>query len=82
MTESGAKTKNKVLLILTERCKGCGFCVEFCPQHVLSISKEVNARGYYPVYLNDNDKCTKCNLCGLVCPDFAISVVGDKEAQD
>jgi len=71
-----------VLLILTERCKGCGFCVEFCPQQVLSVSKEVNTRGYYPVYLNDNDKCTKCNLCGLVCPDFAISVVGDKEAQD
>ena len=31
--------------ILMERCKGCGFCVEFCPTHVLALSSAFNS--YY-----------------------------------
>ena len=81
MHMSGARTKNKELLIFTERCKGCGFCIEFCAQHVLSVSRELNGKGYNPVYLNDSDECTKCNMCGMICPDFAITVVEASQSE-
>ena len=57
---------------LWERCKGCGFCIEFCPTKVLGFSKEYNEKGYhFPVAVSP-DKCIGCNMCGLYCPDFAI----------
>ncbi|MCZ2156737.1 MAG: 4Fe-4S binding protein [Bryobacterales bacterium] len=56
----------------TERCKGCAFCVEFCPPRVLGLSATFNAKGYHVPELVDPDKCTGCDLCGMYCPDFAI----------
>jgi 2-oxoglutarate ferredoxin oxidoreductase subunit delta len=54
------------------RCKGCGFCIAFCPPKVLEFSDEFNSLGYHPPRLVDPDGCTGCDLCGLYCPDFAI----------
>jgi len=72
--------------VIVDRCKGCGFCIEFCPQHILSKSTEINSKGYYTVCIDDTSKCTGCNICSMVCPDFAISVVStgkkpEKEAE-
>ena len=61
--------------VIAERCKECGFCIEFCPKHILHKSTEINSRGYHPVAVDDNRKCTGCNICSMVCPDFAIYVV-------
>lgn len=58
--------------IETERCKGCGFCVEFCPTGTLALSEDFNAKGYHPPKIVDIDTCTGCGLCGMYCPDFAI----------
>jgi len=58
--------------IVVERCKACGFCVEFCPTHVLALSSAFNAKGYHPPYMVHPDKCSGCDLCGMYCPDFAI----------
>jgi 2-oxoglutarate ferredoxin oxidoreductase subunit delta len=58
--------------ITVERCKGCGFCVEFCPTHVLSLSSAFNSKGYHPPHVVAADKCSGCDLCGMYCPDFAI----------
>ena len=55
-----------------DRCKGCGFCVEFCPPKVLALAETYNAHGYHPPYLINDRGCTGCDLCGLYCPDFAI----------
>jgi len=66
------KTPRGKIYILTERCKGCSFCVEFCPKKVLELSQEYNTKGYYPPYVKDPDACIACNLCSLICPDFAI----------
>ena len=63
-----------IIHIIEERCKGCGFCVEFCPQDVLIISKRTNARGYHPPELIEDSHCIDCGLCTLLCPDFAIYV--------
>ena len=54
------------------RCKGCGFCVEFCPTHVLEMSHEYNPKGYHYPAVVRLEACSGCDLCGMFCPDFAI----------
>jgi 2-oxoglutarate ferredoxin oxidoreductase subunit delta len=63
-----------IVHIIEERCKGCGFCVEFCPRSVLVMSARTNAKGYHPPEITDNSQCADCGLCALLCPDFAIYV--------
>jgi len=63
-----------IVRIIDERCKGCGFCVEFCPQCVLVMSEHSNSRGYHPPQLTDATHCVNCGLCELLCPDFAVFV--------
>lgn len=67
-----ARKVKGVVHLLTLRCKGCGFCIEFCPTGVLEFSPEFNAHGYHPPRVAHPDDCTGCDLCGLYCPDFAI----------
>ncbi len=65
------KRKGKVFII-AERCKGCAFCVEFCPTKVLKLADHFNEKGYHPPEVIDMDLCNGCQLCGMYCPDFAI----------
>jgi 2-oxoglutarate ferredoxin oxidoreductase subunit delta len=58
--------------VLVERCKGCGFCVEYCPKDVLVMSDEFNKKGYHPPKVVKVGECVNCNLCEMICPDFAI----------
>jgi len=60
------------LVIMPERCKGCGICIEFCPKKVLVFSKEYNPKGYYFPLAANPQECSACNMCSLLCPDFAI----------
>lgn len=69
---SKGKKARGVVYLIADRCKGCGFCIAFCPPHVLEFSEEFNAQGYHPPRLADPEGCTGCDLCGLYCPDFAI----------
>lgn len=72
MTEAKAKKVRGGVVITAERCKGCGFCVEFCPTTALQLSEQYNAKGYHSPFLISEDLCNGCNICGLMCPDFAI----------
>ena len=58
--------------IIKDRCKGCGFCVEYCPRKALEMSSEFNVKGYHPPYVKDADSCVNCRLCEMLCPEFAI----------
>jgi len=63
-----------IVHVIDERCKGCGFCIEFCPRNLLKVSSRVNSKGYHPPDVEDDFNCTNCGLCALLCPDFAIYV--------
>ncbi len=73
------KQKNKgVVFVERERCKGCAFCVEFCPYDALALEDGYNAKGYHPPKLVKPESCNGCDLCGLYCPDFAIFALREK----
>jgi len=57
-----------------DRCKGCGLCVQNCPQGVLELSKEINLKGYFFASPVHQARCIGCRVCGIVCPDVAIEV--------
>lgn len=66
------KTAKGLVFISIDLCKGCGFCVEFCPFGVLEMSNGFNKKGYHPAEAINPEACTGCDLCGMYCPDFAI----------
>ena len=59
-------------VIIQERCKGCGFCIAFCPRGVLQLSTDFNKKGYHFPYVVDKSKCADCRFCEDLCPEFAI----------
>jgi 2-oxoglutarate ferredoxin oxidoreductase subunit delta len=66
------KPKKGDIHINRERCKGCGFCVEYCPRHVLVLDDMFNRKGYHPPRVTRPRECINCNLCEMLCPEFAI----------
>jgi 2-oxoglutarate ferredoxin oxidoreductase subunit delta len=72
LPDSGDPVAKGRVSVVVERCKACGFCVEFCPSHVLALSSAFNSKGYHPPHVVHPEKCSGCDLCGMYCPDFAI----------
>jgi 2-oxoglutarate ferredoxin oxidoreductase subunit delta len=73
------------IIIDSERCKGCGLCVEVCPKKSIAISKKSNKNGYFPaqpvpsvVKGATNTDCTGCAMCAIICPDVVIEVYRDQ----
>lgn len=67
------------VVIIEDRCKGCEFCITFCPRGVLRMSDKYNKKGYHHPEIADASKCVNCTFCQVLCPDFAIYVVEDNE---
>jgi len=60
-----------------ERCKGCGLCVNACPQECIKLSEEFNDSGFSWAEIINIDECIKCNMCYLMCPDMVIKIEED-----
>ena len=54
-----------MLRVRSDLCRGCGFCVESCPQQAISI---VSATAQI-----DQKLCNQCRLCLNACPQGAIT---------
>jgi 2-oxoglutarate ferredoxin oxidoreductase subunit delta len=76
------KEKKGKVHIDKDRCKGCQFCVEYCPKDVLEMSEEFNVKGYHPPYVKNEVDCLYCQLCETICPEFAIYVTLKKEEEE
>ena len=60
------------VFIIADRCKGCAFCVEYCPRDVLVMSADFNRKGYHAPEVIKSGECVNCSLCEMICPEFAI----------
>jgi len=74
----GIKVERGKIYIIDDRCKGCSYCVEFCPKKVLVMSDRFNVKGYHPPEVAYPERCVACGLCQLICPDFAIIVEAEE----
>jgi len=68
------KTPRGIVHLIEERCKDCGFCIEFCPIDVLEKSDKFNRKGYIlPKVRKDKENaCVACKHCEDLCPEFAL----------
>lgn len=66
--------------IIEDYCKGCGYCIDICPNHIFKESTRLNVKGYEIPEINDVKSCTNCKKCELICPEIAISV--EKEEKE
>ena len=55
-------------------CKGCGLCVGACPKGIVALSNKLNAKGYHPAEVKEQEKCIGCAFCATMCPDCIIKV--------
>ncbi|MDR3137013.1 MAG: 4Fe-4S binding protein [Coriobacteriales bacterium] len=61
--------------VTIDYCKGCGLCIDFCPQEIMQLETEIiTQKGYHPAHCVDQDSCTGCLSCALCCPDVAITI--------
>jgi len=69
-----AEKKAKKVVQHNERCKGCDYCRLACPKEAISVSEEINAKGYHTMVI-DEEKCIKCGTCYTVCPDYVYEII-------
>jgi 2-oxoglutarate ferredoxin oxidoreductase subunit delta len=74
--------KTTEITLNRDLCKGCGYCVEFCPRRVFKSSNVSSHRGVAPPDIEDKARCTACGLCVMLCPELAISVERGVKADD
>ena len=68
---------NNKVKVIKSLCKGCGYCIEFCPKNVFEKSEELNEKGVIIPKIVRGEECVSCGLCVMLCPDFAITMEED-----
>jgi pyruvate formate lyase activating enzyme len=60
--------------IIIDRCNGCGYCIDVCPENALHLENE-------KVVIN-REKCNACGECVAICSPEAITVYGKEMSVD
>jgi 2-oxoglutarate ferredoxin oxidoreductase subunit delta len=56
------------VVVREDECKGCGLCIEACPEQVLVEMRHLNRMGYHPAGYTGAG-CTGCGYCFYQCPE-------------
>ena len=67
MAQTTKRTEPYPVINILE-CKACGRCIIDCPKQVLSMSSELNERGYHYIEYK-GEGCTGCGNCYYTCPE-------------
>ena len=73
-TKSGRVSR---VVLIDDHCKGCLFCVEFCPRKVLEHGAQLNQKGVFVPLVKHPERCIGCRICEEMCPDFAIFIANE-----
>jgi len=58
-----------------DRCKGCQFCIVYCPKGLLKKPTKLNKLGVHPViFTGEDEACIGCGFCVIMCPDCCIEI--------
>lgn len=68
-----------MLNINTSLCKGCSYCVKYCPKEILELTAERNKHGHFFPRITDAKKCILCGMCAIICPEGAIEIIKEEE---
>ncbi len=63
-----------MVVINDSLCKGCTYCISFCPKKILEMGSERNEKGHFYPVMTDEAKCISCAFCATMCPEGAIEV--------
>jgi len=61
------------VLLDTEKCKGCGYCINVCPKKVIRFGDKFNKEGYKFIQI-DETNCIGCGSCHTICPDSVMEI--------
>jgi len=62
------------IIVLGNRCKECGLCINICPTKVLEVGDKPNLKGYLATKPAHPEKCIGCRLCEYICPDYVLVI--------
>lgn len=55
------------LELISDKCTGCGKCIEVCPHNVFALEKGKSV-------IIDKNRCMECGACAKNCPFNALGV--------
>ncbi len=62
--------QNLVAVVLSDKCAGCGICIDVCPTGAIEVSEQAVVNG---------EACSGCAACVSECPSEAIILVQKKK---
>jgi len=74
MSDKSSGSKQIVVEVKEELCKGCGLCVEVCERGKIKLAETPNKQGVQPAVVRTGVDCTGCCDCATICPDAAIEI--------
>jgi len=65
-------SQNLVAVVLSDKCAGCGICIDVCPTGAIEVSEQAVVNG---------EACSGCAACVSECPNEAIILVQKKNSK-